>query len=270
MKILIRTALLFLLILFVFSGYASGMEDAVTPASAGDKTASEASVLDDDDDYEDDFDEDFDEDFEDEAIYTSVADPFEGLNRVMFTFNDKFYFWVLKPVVTGYKKVMPSAGRIGVKNFFHNITTPIRFASCLLQLKVNAAAGELGSFLVNTTIGVLGFGNPAKADPELNPPPEDLGQTLGAYKIGNGFYIVWPFLGASTLRDSVGMFGESYANPISYVEPLELYVAVQGFKTVNTTSFRIGDYETLKDAALDPYTALRDAYIQNRKSKISQ
>lgn len=262
MKKTFKSGLAILLVLLFFTAQSWGAEDVNTDDVADAARDSEALSMDDDDDYLDDLD--------DEESLTGVADPFEGVNRAIFVFNDKFYFWVLKPIAGGYKSVVPSPCRVGVKNFFHNITAPVRFASCLLQLKVDAAAGELGRFMVNSTIGVLGFGNPAKNDPALNPPPEDLGQTLGVYKIGNGFYVVWPFLGPSTLRDSIGMVGQSYVNPVSYVEPLELYVAVQGLKTVNATSFRIGDYESLKDAALDPYTAFRDAYIQSRKTKVSQ
>jgi phospholipid-binding lipoprotein MlaA len=119
-------------------------------------------------------------------------------------------------------------------------------------------------------VGVLGFGNPAKKYPELNPSEEDLGQTLGAYGIGNGLYIVWPILGPSTLRDSVGLVGDLLLNPVSYVEPTEAAIGITGYETVNDTSFKIGDYESLKKAAINPYEALRDAYIQHRKSKVKK
>ena len=199
-----------------------------------------------------------------------VADPIAPWNRAMFHFNDKLYFWVLKPLAKGYRAVIPRLARTGIQNFFTNLTTPIRLVGCLLQGKGNAAAFEFSRFVVNTTVGVLGFGNPAKNYPELNPPEEDFGQTLGSYGIGNGFYIVWPFLGPSTLRDSVGRFGDFFLNPVSYVQPLEAYLGVRGFDVVNETSFRIGDYESFKDAAISPYEAFRDAYIQHRKKKIKE
>lgn len=216
----------------------------------------------------DDFMDDFEEEFQEEA--GRIADPIAPWNRAIFHFNDKFYFWVLKPFVKGYRAVMPRPVRAGVRNFFNNITTPARLANCLLQGKGKAAGAEIGRFLVNSTIGVLGFGNPAKKDPLLNPGAEDLGQTLGSYRIGNGFYIVWPFLGPSTLRDSIGMVGDAFLNPGSYIEPTEAAVGIEAYKTVNETSFRIGDYESFKKAAVEPYEALRDAYIQNRKKKVNE
>lgn len=209
-----------------------------------------------------------DEDTEEGVV--QVADPLQPWNRAMFHFNDKLYFWVLKPVSRGYKAVIPTPVRSGVRNFFRNITAPIRMVSALLQGKGRRASAELTSFLINSTVGVLGFGNPAKRWPELSHSEEDLGQTLATYGIGDGFYLVWPILGPSTLRDSVGMVGDWFLNPISYVQPIEAYLEIRAGEIVNDTSFRIGDYESLKEAAIDPYIALRNAYIQNRKKKVGE
>ena len=122
---------------------------------------------------------------------------------------------------------------------------------------------------MNTTVGVLGLGSPADNHPKLiRPDEEDLGQTLGKYGIGNGFYIVWPFIGPSTMRDTVGLAGDWFLNPVNYIDPQETSWAVGGFDKVNQTSFRIGDYESLKKAAIDPYVALRDVYIQFRTKKV--
>jgi len=210
----------------------------------------------------------FGEDTKEEVVH--VADPLSPWNRAMFHFNDKLYFWLLKPLSRGYRAVIPTPVRSGVKNFFRNITMPIRMVSCLLQGKGRAASAELSRFLINSTVGVLGFGNPAKRWPELSPSEEDLGQTLGSYGIGNGFYIVWPVLGPSTLRDSVGMVGEWFLDPVSYVDPTEAYLEIWTLDKVNETSFRIGDYESLKEAAIDPYVAFRNAYIQHRKKKVEE
>ncbi len=210
-----------------------------------------------------------DEGFEEETP-GYVADPIEPWNQAMFHFNDKLYFWVLKPLAKGYRTVVPRLARTGVQNFFTNLTTPIRFVGCLLQGKGNSAGAEISRFVMNTTVGVLGFGNPAQNYPQLNPPEEDFGQTLGSYGIGNGFYIVWPFIGPSTLRDSVGKLGDYFLNPVSYLQPLEASVGARGLDTVNKTSFRIGDYESFKDAAIFPYEAFRDAYIQYRKKMIKE
>lgn len=227
----------------------------------------------------------FDDDIEDyyggeEEALETVADPFAGINRAMFAFNDKLYFWVLKPVATGYRLVVPTPARISIKNFFYNLLTPVRLVNCLLQGKVKAAGGELGRFTINTTVGMLGFLDPAEAYPELNPPREDMGQTLGYYSIDNGFYIVWPLLGPSTLRDTVGSIGDWALNPFTFMQLINVdggaltsdttNAVAFGVRIVNETSFRIGDYEALKNAALDPYEAFRDAYIQNRLSKIAE
>ena len=210
----------------------------------------------------------FGEETEEEVV--QVADPLSPWNRAMFHFNDRFYFWLLKPVTRGYRAVAPTPVRSGVKNFFHNLTMPIRMVSCILQGKGRAASAELARFLINSTVGVLGFANPAKRWPELNPSEEDLGQTLATYGIGNGFYIVWPVLGPSTLRDSVGMVGDWCLKPGFYVRPTEAALEIWALEEVNETSFQIGDYESLKEAAIDPYVALRNAYIQHRKKKVEE
>jgi len=219
-------------------------------------------------DSSDDSLEFFGEDAKEEVV--QVADPLSPWNRAMFHFNDKLYFWLLKPLSRGYKAVIPTPVRSGVKNFFHNLTMPIRMVSCLLQGKGRAASAELSRFLINSTVGVFGFGNPARRWPELDPSEEDLGQTLGSYGIGNGFYIVWPILGPSTMRDSIGMVGDWFLDPVSYVHPTEAYLEIWTLDKVNETSFKIGDYESLKEAAIDPYVALRNAYIQHRKKKVEE
>ena len=212
-------------------------------------------------------------DEEDEEIEDGIriADPIEPWNKVMFQFNDKLYFWVLKPVARGYRAVVPYVVRNSVKNFFINLTFPARFVNSLLQAKGQNASDELGRFLFNSTVGVLGFWDAAgRFYPNLNPAPEDLGQTLGNYRIGHGFYIVWPILGPSTLRDSVGLVGDGFLNPVTYVEPTTASLGITSYDRVNGLSFRIGDYEALKDAALDPYEAFRDAYIQYRYKKVAE
>ena len=166
--------------------------------------------------------------------------------------------------------MIPKPARACVKNFFHNLTTPIRMVNCLLQGKVRAAGAEFSRFIVNSTVGILGFGNPARDCPKLNPPEEDLGQTLGTYGIGNGLYIYWPILGPSTLRDSIGFTGDWYLNPVSYVEPTEASLAIKGYEIVNETSLRIGEYESIKKASLEPYVAIRDGYIQYRRKKVEE
>jgi phospholipid-binding lipoprotein MlaA len=205
-----------------------------------------------------------------EAGTAHVADPIAPFNRAMFHFNDKFYFWVLKPVARGYRYLVPAPLRTGVKNFFYNLMTPVRLVNCILQGKFNSAGTEVTRFLLNSTAGMLGFLDPARNYPLLTPKEEDLGQTFGTYGMGNGFYIVWPFLGPSTLRDTMGMAGDLFLNPVAYVQPAEAAFEITAIQKVNNTSFHIGDYEAIKEASIDPYSAIRDAYIQNRRKKVKE
>jgi phospholipid-binding lipoprotein MlaA len=227
-----------------------------------------------DDEFADDEFADDDLDFldeEDEGLVIDVADPLAPINKVMYHFNDKLYFWVLKPVARGYKFVMPSEIRGCAKNFFYNLGAPIRFTNCLLQGKGRAAGAEFGRFFINSTVGFLGLGDVADRYPALKSHQEDLGQTLATYGIGNGIFIMWPFLGPSTLRDSVGLFGDSFLYPVRYyVQPWEAVVALEAYDSLNTVSFHIGDYEALKEMAIDPYEAFQDGYLQNRLKKINE
>ena len=198
-----------------------------------------------------------------------IADPIEPFNRAMYHFNDKLYFWVLKPVAQGYSKVVPEPARISVSNFFSNLWTPVRLVNCLLQVNPMGALTELMRFWINTTIGVAGFFDPASSEEiNLQAQDEDFGQTLGFYGVGQGFYIVWPFLGPSSPRDTVGRIGDYFTYPISYLDPWYVWSAVRGYEVVNDTSLRIGDYESLKDAAIDPYVAMRDFYVQYRQKRV--
>jgi phospholipid-binding lipoprotein MlaA len=198
-----------------------------------------------------------------------IADPLEPFNRAMFVFNDKLYFWVLKPVAKGYNVVAPETVRIGVDNFFSNLRFPIRFVSCLLQAKFKSAAVETGRFGINTTVGILGFMDPASGKKiDLQKQDTDLGLTLGSYGIGQGFYIEWPFLGPSSGRDTVGLVGNLFLNPEAYIRPWTLATGVWAYEMENSVSLRIGDYESLKQAAIDPYISVRDAYVQYRQNKL--
>ncbi len=200
---------------------------------------------------------------------TTIPDPLEPFNRAMFHFNDKLYFWLLKPVAQGYNKVVPEPARVGVQNFFSNLGFPARFVSCLLRADFKGAAAQLGRFLVNTVWGVGGFLDPSSSE-QLKIPNQDadLGQTLGIYGVGQGFYIVWPFLGPYSARDSIRIVGDYFLFPVSYITPWYDWLAVRAYEEVNDTSLSIGDYESLKEAAIDPYVALRDAYTQYRLKKV--
>jgi len=200
----------------------------------------------------------------------AIADPLEFLNRFFFGINDALYLRLGRPVTETYRFLIPKPARIGIRNFFNNLTTPVRYVNCLLQGKGASAAAELDRFLINTTEGILGFGDPAFDKHGIEAVEEDLGQTLAVHGLGDGFYLVLPLLGPSTLRDAAGRTGDLFLNPVFYVEPAEAAIGISAVRGVNEGSFHIGEYETFKSAAVDPYIAMRNAYIQYRKKQIQQ
>jgi phospholipid-binding lipoprotein MlaA len=207
---------------------------------------------------------------EEEEVAPQIADPFYVWNKGWYYFNDRFYFWLMKPFSRVYSAIFPEIVRIGVSNFFYNITTPIRFVNSLLQLKMKDAGNELLRLAVNSTAGVGGLGDFAKGQLGIKRKDEDLGQTFGTYGAGHGFYLVWPIIGPSSLRDTVGLVGDAFLDPINYVRPVVVSLGITAYDTVNHTSLHIGDYEDLKKAAIDPYVSIRDAYVQNRKKKVEE
>lgn len=231
----------------------------------------EKNLLDDDSPGEDFPKDDFPEDELPLDEPSGIKDPLEPLNRAFFLFNDKLYFWVLKPVATGYSAVAPEPARIGISNFFYNLAFPVRFINCALQGKIYAASEEIRRFVINSTVGMAGFIDVATNKLEIKKYEEDLGQTFGLWGLGPAFYVNWPILGPSTFRDTAGFVGDAFFYPISFITaPSNYSFALNAFDLLNQTSLRIGDYEDLKKAAFDPYIALRDAYYQNRRSKIDE
>ncbi|MEI7639194.1 MAG: VacJ family lipoprotein [Syntrophus sp. (in: bacteria)] len=200
-----------------------------------------------------------------EAEKVAIADPLEPFNRAMYHFNDKLYFWVLKPVAQGYSKVVPESARVGVSNFYTNLSFPIRFVNSLLQANFAGAASELGRFIINTVWGIGGIMDPASSNEiNLSKQTVDFGQTLGVYGVGQGFYIHWPLLGPSSPRDTLGTVGDIFLYPSIYFGPWYVWAGSRVYERVNDTSLQTGDYETMKEAAIDPYVAVRDAYFQYR------
>jgi phospholipid-binding lipoprotein MlaA len=204
-----------------------------------------------------------------------VKDPLQPYNRAIFTFNDKAYHYFIKPIYTGYNSMIPEKARVSVRNFFTNIKMPVRFFNCLFQGEFKGAGTELARFVINSTVGVAGFFDPAKSKFHLEKQERDFGQTLAKGKVKSGVYIVWPFLGPSTVRDTVGLAGDAVLNPLGWISyffltPLEGF-GNYAYDTVNDLSIDKGTtYENITKPAIDPYIALQDAYVQNRIKKIKE
>ena len=234
------------------------------------------STTEDMDDFDREFGEDFVEESDKEEQSISVTDPLEPINRGFFWFNDKLYFYVLKPAAKVFR-VVPKPARRSVRNFFSNLITPIRFGSALLQFKFKDAGTELGRLILNTTIGFGGLFDPAKKHFGMEKKDEDFGQVLGFYGLGPGFYIVWPFLGPSNLRDTAGIAGDTYMNPLYYryintnneLTTTER-VVVLAVNQINTLSLDRDTYEKIKRESLDPYITIRNAYTQYREGMIKE
>lgn len=204
----------------------------------------------------------------------TVKDPIQPYNRAIFTFNDKFYYYVIKPTYKGYEKVVPKGARVSVGKFFSNIRMPGRFFNCLFQGKLKGSGIEMSRFIVNTTAGMAGFFDPAKSLLRLEKQDEDFGQTLGKHGMGTGAFIEWPFLGPSSLRDTLGIVGDIALDPLTvasfFISPF-VTSGVGLYDRINDVSIDKGaTYENITKPAVDPYIALQDAYIQNRMKKIKE
>ena len=214
----------------------------------------------------------------DDYAIVQVSDPLEPMNRVIFKFNDGLYGYVFRPISKGYTKVVPSPAREGIRNFFDNIKFPIRFVNSALQGKFKRAGLETGKFAVNTVAGIGGFIRISDDVPSLaQVPREDTGQTFGVWRIGKGPYLVLPVFGPATTRDTVGMVGDYFLNPLNWNlrENLEWYtwevqtgVTVVG--AVNTLPELLSTYDALHKDAIDPYIAVRSAYVQYREAAVKQ
>ena len=208
-----------------------------------------------------------------EAESPQIPDPLAPVNKAMYTVNDRLYFWVLKPVAQGYAHV-PEDFRIAFSNIYDNLWAPSRMLNNLLQLRLKGAGNELVRFVLNSVAGIGGIGDAARDAFGIKKQEADFGQTLGHYGIGHGIYLVLPVFGPSSLRDGVGLVGDQLMHPLTYVGSSHLTyvqkVEISAHEKVNDTSFRIGDYESFKAAAINPYIAMRDAFVQHRKKKVDE
>ena len=207
----------------------------------------------------------------------ATEECFEGVSRAMFSFNMAFDDIILEPIAKGYNK-LPKPLKDGTGNFTSNIATLLSIPNNLLQGNIKQLGHSTGSFIVNTSIGILGFFNPAEKI-GLKPYKEDVGQTLGRYGMGPGCYFVLPILGPTTARDSVGMIADTFLDPFAHVtlrekelfnvsgNELDFY-SLKGIGAVDFRSDNITNFDSLEKNSIDLYSSLKSVYLQDRERKI--
>ncbi|MCL2458344.1 MAG: VacJ family lipoprotein [Desulfobulbus sp.] len=210
-----------------------------------------------------------DDSYEKPISEVKVSDPIEPFNRAMFAVNDKFYIWLLEPVATGYSKVLPNDIRLCIGNFFYNLGEPIRSVNCLLQGRFRDTGRTLGRFLINSIFGVFGLADPAGDEFAIAPVYANFGQTLSVWGVGDGFYLVAPLLGPSTLRDFSGTVVDGFASTTytPWNDDTLTTTTVQAAKAVNRTSLHLGEYLDIKSMSFDSYVAFRNGYFQMRSKQ---
>ena len=208
----------------------------------------------------------------------SASECFENTSRAVFKFNMALDDIVLEPLAKGYNK-LPSPLRTGTSNFTSNIGTLLSIPNNILQGNLKQLGHSVGSFAVNTTVGILGFLNPAERM-GLKPNKEDVGQTLGSYGIGPGCYFVLPILGPTTARDSIGLFADTFVDPFAHVTIREKellgssgntldYIAVKGSTAIDFRADNDSNLESLEKNSIDLYASFKSLYLQNRENKIN-
>lgn len=216
-------------------------------------------------------------------------DPWEPLNTKIFEFNRQMDKYVLKPVAQGYDFIVPDLLQIGVSNIFYNLRFVPRFLNNIFQGKVKGASIEVGRFVLNSTVGIAGFFDLAQ-DVDLVTPEEDLGQTLGFYGVKPGPYVIVPFLAPYTVRDLIGYVGDIFLNPINWMfAPIievdgvpsvishanrntstAVQIGARVGEIVNDRSRNLQKFQGVEEATFDLYTAVRNAYLQQRARQIRE
>jgi len=219
------------------------------------------------------------DDFSNVAVQ-KVSDPLQGFNRTMFGFNDELYTHVLRPFSRGYVVVVPLRARNGISNFFDNLQFPVRFVNSVLQGKLLRSAQETGKFVVNSTAGIGGLIRVSDRISGLaDVPPEDFGQTLAVWGLATGPYLVIPVLGPSDCRDLVGFAGDYVISPLNWHALGIIHcafisngvsIALSGARYINGIPKAIDAYDQLKSGAVDPYIAVRDAYLSYRAAQVKK
>jgi phospholipid-binding lipoprotein MlaA len=196
------------------------------------------------------------------------GDPWQGMNRAVFAFNEGFDRYVLEPVAIGWDWVAPRAVQTAVGRFFRNIDMPTTAVNNLLQGKPDDFASDICRFLVNSTVGVAGFFDPATSLGMVEH-TEDFGQTLAVWGVPGGPYVVLPFLGPSNPRDAAGLAAD-YAMSIAPFS-LDWYITsgVTAIRAVNLRALYLEEVRSARDASLDYYVFMRNAYEQRRQALIN-
>jgi phospholipid-binding lipoprotein MlaA len=209
-----------------------------------------------------------------------VNDPFERINRSMFHLNDSFTTHTLQPIVHGYERVLPRPVRTSISNFFDNLDFPIRFGNDVLQGRIVRSGQEVGKFVINSTAGVGGlFRVSDQVQGLADVPGEDFGLTLGRWGLPTGPYLVVPLIGPSNFRDLTGYAGDYVMNPLNWYQIgiiNEKFIsnaanwAIAGSKFVARLPANVDTYEQMKESAIDPYIAVRNAYLSHRAAQLEK
>jgi phospholipid-binding lipoprotein MlaA len=198
-------------------------------------------------------------------------DPLEGMNRGIYKFNDVADTYAIKPVATVYKAVAPTPVRKGFNNFFNNLGSITTVLNDLLQLKFANAFTDAGRFIINSTFGLAGFIDVASMDNIPNR-KEDFGQTLGFWGMKDSAYLVLPFIGPSTIRDTGGLvFDTVTSDPITYthnIGEIRLHNQLRAAQLLDRRTELLDAKDIVDSASLDPYAFTRDAYLQRRANLI--
>lgn len=201
-----------------------------------------------------------------------VNDPFENVNRAVYGFNELVDTWFLRPAATLYRGLLPPIVQTGIHNMLSNLSTPIILLNDVLQGETDRATTTVSRFAINTTVGVLGFGDPAE-EMGYKKHSEDFGQTLGVWGVGEGPYIVLPIFGPSNPRDTAGLIVDYFTDPINiWANNTDRTGVATGravLSAVDTRAYYYDALEDIKKNSLDPYAARRSAYIQQRAAAIA-
>lgn len=194
------------------------------------------------------------------AGYAQGVDPWRDTNERIFAFNDFFDQLLVRPVAATYTTFVPRFARQGIGNFFSNINDINVFVNDLLQFKFDAALSDSGRFFINSTLGLVGFIDVATGM-GLEKNEEDFGQTLGAWGIQSGPYVVLPVFGSSNVRDSFGLVLDTLFNPIQYHDEAEVRLGLFVVQEIDTRAALLSLDELVSG---NRYLFFREAYVQRR------